>query len=70
MCPNPLSLFSPPKVDPALKAAQKAQEEAANAEKSRQKQALFDQRKAMSAGFGLRSVISGTGAGYGRNFFS
>ena len=61
-CPNPPSLFIPPKVDPGLKAAQKAQE-GANAEKPRQKQALFEQDKAMAAGFGLRSLISGTGAG-------
>jgi hypothetical protein len=58
-----------PKIDPSVKAAQKAaaQAEAERAAELKKKQ--LQETKSLMSGAGQRSLISSSGGGFGRNFF-
>ena len=55
-----------PKADPTLLAAAKAEFERQKQEQSMQKDDLFKTRKQQSSEAGVRSLITGSRAGYGR----
>lgn len=59
----------PPKPDPSMKAAQESQK-AAERERVRQlKEEQLRRTKEQMSGTGVRSLISSSGGGFGRNFF-
>lgn len=61
--------LTPPKIDKATKQAQEAAR-AAEAERTRQlKEEQLARTKGTLSGSGIRSLITSSGGGYGRNFF-
>lgn len=58
-----------PKPDPSIKAAQQAQAQAEAARARELKQQAYERAKTRSDGYGVRSLISSMGGGFGRNFF-
>lgn len=60
---------SAPKPDPSIAAAQEAQRAAEAARARELKQQTYERAKSRSGGYGVRSLISSSGSGFGRNFF-
>lgn len=59
-----------PKMDPAVKDAQKAQAAAEQERRAELKKQQLERTKSQLGDSGIRSLISGSsGAGFGRNFF-
>lgn len=63
--------FAPkvPKEDPAAKAARDAERARLEREKTENKAAALSSAKRIGAGIGVRSLIKGSGSGFGRNYF-
>jgi len=58
-----------PKPDPAIAAAQEQQRQLEQDRMRELKDQQLKKRKGELAGLGIRSLLTGGGAGYGRNFF-
>jgi hypothetical protein len=59
----------PPKPDPSIAAAQAEQARLEQTRIAELKEQTLRKRKGELGGYGMRSLITGGGAGYGRNFF-
>jgi hypothetical protein len=65
-----MSTPEPPKPDPSVLAAQRAQHQLELERIAKLKEEMLKKRKGEMSGLGMRSLLTGGGAGYGRNFFA
>lgn len=65
------SMFAPkmPKMDPAVKEQQAMQRQAEQERIKELKKQQLEATKSKQSGYGIRSLVSSTGGGFGRNFF-